>query len=174
MSWETLAKEHWEWRAGARPHGLPIPPPLAKLIRSPVDLPPFLAQIRNARQPIPQAFLDSRPSYMSKEPPAALVGRTALYALFEQLLEMVPSTVSLTITELDELFSPYADLPELVAALPTLKSNLLWAQTIRRRKAASHFRRVLEPELVAAVYHPRRIERLIDQYGMEALDSLGA
>ena len=139
-------------------------------VKVPTDLPPFLALLREQRQAIPQIFLDTRPSYMLREPPQAEPSHTGYLALFERILESSDSIAAMSETEVTAVLSPFQDLPGFRAITPILLNR--WDYERRRvwRNRRQAFCRALKEELIAAAYAPQRVEGLLERYGHEGLE----
>lgn len=168
--WLQNVREIWRLYCGM---GLPSRDArllIKESVKGPTDISPFLALLREQRQKIPQIFLDTRPHYMSKEPPQAEPCHTGYLALFERILESSDSIAAMSEAEVMVLLTPFQDLPQFRAVTQILLNR--WDYERRRvwRNRRQAFCRALEEELIAAAYAPQRVEGLLERYGHEGLE----
>jgi hypothetical protein len=176
LLWDATVRQYWTWLASNTPPGLRLSDQVnvkwaAALINSPGDLLAFFAQLRGVWKYVLPQFLATRPPYMpdhgdQAEPTDYFPLFEALFApnhsAYEAIATMLPS-------EIDALFEAYSDFPVFSFRVGVLRAR--WNYEAQRvwLKRRTTFCRALKEDVIAEAMHPRRIARLLDQYGWEAL-----
>lgn len=174
-AWATAVRDFWEERRDQRPkhpeRGFKRNTEFVRLINSIDDLRAAFTILRAVKQNIPEIFLATRPSYMSKEGPQWEPCHTGYLALLEVILEDKPGVTMASEEELAAFWAENSGLLQLNT--PQLRSALTgrWHyekdRMLRRKQRA--FKDELCEELIAEAMHPRRVQHILDNYDMDGL-----
>ena len=174
-TWAAAVRDFWEERRD----GLPKEPAkgykrnaqFVRLINNIDDLRAAFTILRTVKQHIPQIFLDTRPSYMSREGPQWEPCHTGYLALLEGILEDKPGVTMASEEELAAFWTENSGLLQLNT--PQLRQALTgrWHyekdRMLRRKQRV--FKDELCEELIAEAMHPRRVQHILDKYDMDGL-----
>jgi hypothetical protein len=175
--WDATVRAYWTWRTGVvgtlrHPDQVNVQC-AAALVHSFEDLQHFYAALRGVWAYVAPEHLATRPPYMPNHGPQA--EPTDHFPLFEQLFTRTNSTYEAIATTppqaVEAFLAAFADLPSFRATTAIIRNRWAteakWVWDQRRR----HFIRALKESVIAGAMHPRRIEHVINTYGLEALDA---
>lgn len=148
----------------------------AHLVRTLDDLRAALLILTTLRTYVNPDFLATRPSYMKQEGDQAELQRQDYYPVFEAVLENNPGIVLASGQEIRAVLEEFAErLPVLWATRFWFYSNLeFYSARMRRRQQvlSTAKRQQLKLGVIEQAMHPRRVERLLEIGGFEALENV--
>jgi hypothetical protein len=180
-AWEQAIRDFWEERRDQRPKdpakGWKRNTEFVRFINNIQELQTAFAILRTVKGHVPQEFLDTRPSYMSREGPQWEPCHTGYLTLLEGIFEDKPGVTMASPAEWAAFWQENAVLlqlntPQLRMAL---ESRLTYERERMLRRKRRTFMDELRNEVIAGAMHPNRVEYVLNKYGWDGLsDWFGA
>jgi hypothetical protein len=144
-----------------------------KQIQTAEHLKLFLDSILGVYFYIHPILLATRPPYMPKHGPQYSPSHPVWISLFDNIFTNGSNyqIITLTDAEIDSIVESIKDLPDFMSAWPAIRARWqsereqLWE--IRRHYFMTNYAR----EIIAEAIHPRRVERILEMGGFEALEN---